>query len=227
MDIRDYIEAIANVELFKGFSRDELIGVFKTNEYHIREYGRDEVVHFQNEVCNALDIILVGKVSVQKIDENGNILTITAFSSGDIMGANLLFSSRNCYPMNAIAKCDTVILHIHRELILKLCQNNIGFLTELIGVISDKTVTLTDKINSISLKTIRKCIIDFLAYEYHIQKSRVIKLGMTKKEMAERFGIQRPSLSRELNKMRRDGLLEYDAKTITIKDMSIVRRSGM
>lgn len=45
---------------------------------------------------------------------------------------------------------------------------------------------------------------------------------MSKKEMAERFGIQRPSLSRELNKMRKDGLLEYDAKTITIKDLSMV-----
>jgi Mn-dependent DtxR family transcriptional regulator len=44
---------------------------------------------------------------------------------------------------------------------------------------------------------------------------------MSKKEMAERFGIQRPSLSRELNKMRKDGLLEYDAKTITIKDLNM------
>ena len=30
---------------------------------------------------------------------------------------------------------------------------------------------------------------------------------------AERFGIQRPSLSRELNKMRSERLIEFDAKT--------------
>ncbi len=69
------------------------------------------------------------------------------------------------------------------------------------------------------MKTIRQCIIDFLMYESFSQNSRTIKLGYTKKELAEKFGIQRPSLSRELNKMRKDGLIEYDAHSITIIDI--------
>lgn len=224
MNIENYIQAIGNMDLFRECTKEELIQLFRTNKYHIEEYGKDEVIHFQNEVCNAMDIILTGQVLVQKIDENGNILTISTFSPSDVMGANLIFSSRNCYPMTIMAKSDVVMLHIHKELILELCQSNITFLTSLIAIISDKAITLTDKINSISLKTIRECIIDFLAYEYHIQKSNVIKLNMSKKEMAERFGIQRPSLSRELKKMRNDGLLEYDAKTITIKNMDIIMK---
>ena len=223
MDLVDYMRATANIELFRGFTSNELDNVFATNEYHIRKYGKDEMIHFQNEVCNALDIILVGNVSVQNIDENGNILTITTYSSGDIMGANLLFSGRNCYPMSTISKSNTVILHMEKGLVLKLCQENMGFLTKLMEIISSKTVILTDKINTISFKTIRELIIDFLTYEYHIQKSEIIRLGMTKKEMAEKFGIRRPSLSRELYKMKEDGLVEYDARTITIKDLSIIR----
>lgn len=223
MNIENYISAIGNMDLFRSFTKAELVQLFKTNKYHIKKYGKSEVIHFQNEVCNTMDIVLTGQVSVQKIDKDGNILTISAFSSGDIMGANLMFSNKNCYPMTVIAKSNAVMLHIHKELILMLCQSNIGFLTGLIAAISDKTITLTDKINSISLKTIRDCIIDFLSYEYHIQKSNVIKLNMSKKEMSERLGIQRPSLSRELNKMRKDGLLEYDAKTITIIDMDMIK----
>jgi CRP-like cAMP-binding protein len=222
MDIKNYIKAIAHINLFKGFTSCELISLFKTNKYKIKQYNKGEIIHLQNEVCNCLDIILVGTASVQKIDENGNILTISTFSSSDIMGANLLFSSRNYYPMTVVAKSDVVVLHMQRELILELCQNNMSFLIELIKAISDKTIILTDKIKSISLKTIRQCIIDYLKYEYHIQKNNVIKLDMSKKEMAERFGIQRPSLCRELNKMKKDGLVEYDAKSITIKDISII-----
>ncbi len=226
MNIENYIQAIGNMDLFREFTKEELIQLFRTNKYHIEEYGKYEAIHFQNEVCNAMDIILTGQVLVQKIDENGNILTISTFSPSDVMGANLMFSSKNCYPMTVMAKSDVVMLHIHKELILELCQSNITFLTSLITVISDKAITLTDKINSISLKTIRECIIDFLTYEYHIQKSNVIKLNMSKKEMAERFGIQRPSLSRELKKMRNDGLLEYDAKTIIIKNMDIIMKNN-
>lgn len=222
MKIENYTGAIANINLFRDFSEKELMNLFKGSKYSIREYTKDEVMHFQNEICSAMDIILDGEVSVQKIDEHGNILTITTFLPSDILGANLMFSSRNSYPMTVIAKSDCILLHMYRDLVLELCQNNIGFLTALITVISDKTLTLTDKINSISLKTIRECIIDFLAYEYHIQKSSVIKLNMSKKELAERLGIQRPSLSRELQKMKADKLLDYDLKTITIMDMNII-----
>lgn len=223
MEIENYIEAIGNINLFKEFTKKELIELFKTNKYSIGNYKKNSIIHFQNEICNFMDIILIGQVQVQKIDENGSVLTISNFSSSDIMGANLIFSSKNCYPMTVMAKSNSAILHMYKQFVLELCQNNIGFLTSLITVISDKTITLTDKINSISLNTIRECIIDFLTYEYFIQKSNVIKLNMSKKDLAERFGIQRPSLSRELNKMKRDGLIEYDAKTITIKDMSILK----
>jgi Mn-dependent DtxR family transcriptional regulator len=47
---------------------------------------------------------------------------------------------------------------------------------------------------------------------------------MTKKELAEKIGVQRPSLSRELNKMRKDGLLTYDSKQITIMDVDLLNK---
>lgn len=168
-----------------------------------------------------MDIILKGTVSVQNIDENGNILTVNVLSVRDIIGTNLIYSSRNYYPMTVVATSKITILQMQRDLILELCQSNVGFMVGLMRAISDRTMTLTDKINAIALKTIRQCIIDFLKYEYHIQKSSVLKLNISKKDLAERLGIQRTSLSRELNKMRKDGLLDYDARTVTLGNIDI------
>jgi len=36
-----------------------------------------------------MDIILKGKVAVQNIDENGNVLTINVYSDRDIIGSNI------------------------------------------------------------------------------------------------------------------------------------------
>jgi len=156
---------------------------------------------------------------VQKIDENGNTLIINVFYGRDIIGANLLFSSRNHYPMTVAATSKSTILQIRKESILNMCQKDMHFMVNMMKVISDTTSILVDKIEMLSLKTIRASIIDFLKYEYHVQKSNVIKLKSSKKILAEKLGIQRSSLSRELNKMRNEGLLEYDARTITIKDL--------
>lgn len=220
----NFISVLETVDLFKCFSADELSKLFQNNLYRIKTFFKDSVVHLQNEKCECLDIILSGTVLVQKIDSNGDLLTICSFSDGEVMGENLLFSHRNFYPMTITAKCDTEILHIRKELILKLCQGNTEFLNGFLQSASDKTLILMGKIKTLALKTIRQCIVEFLLYEHHAQKSTIIKLNMTKKELAEKIGVQRPSLSRELNKMRKDGLITYDSKQITIMDVDLLNK---
>lgn len=195
------------------------MGLFGSSGYAIKKYEKGQLIHIQNELCEAMDIILEGKVSIQKIDEEGNILRVAVFSSGEILGANLLFSSSNSYPMFVVSESKTIILQAGRDLILKLSRNNTAFTAGLLTVVSNKTRILTEKIDTISFKTIRQRIIDFLKYEHYIQKSREIKLNDTKKDLAERMGIQRTSLSRELNKMRKEGLIEFTSRTITLKNV--------
>ncbi len=219
-----FISVLETVDLFQCCSADELEPLFQNNLYRISTYFKDSVVHLQNEKCESLDVILSGTVLVQKIDSNGDLLTICSFSDGEVMGENLLFSCRNFYPMTITAKCDTEILQIQKEFIIKLCQGNRKFLNGFLQSASDKTLILMGKIKTLALKTIRQCIVEFLLYEYHAQKSTTVQLNMTKKELAEKIGVQRPSLSRELNKMRKDGLIAYDSKQITILDVDLLNK---
>ncbi len=147
------------------------------------------------------------------------MLQVGEFGALETIGANLIFSSRNTYPMMVTANCKTTVIHIHKDTIMKLSQDNNEFMLALLRTVSDKVIVLADKINQISMQSIRDRIIEFLKYECCIQMSNVIKLNISKTLLAEKFGIQRSSLSRELNKMRRDGMLEYDARTITIKNI--------
>ena len=216
-----YFEVLAGLDLFKSFSRDELKARLDDSGYDVKRYEKDQIIHLENEVCQSLDIILEGKVAVQKIDEEGNVLTINIFSAPEIIGAHLIFSTRNIYPMTVLADSEVVILRLNRELIVELGQSDPGFMVDLLQIISDRIMILADKIRTISHNTIREQITAFLTYEFSLQKSRVLKLNYTKKELAERLGVKRTSLSRELNKMRRDGLLDYDARTITLKGLNI------
>lgn len=75
-----------------------------------------------------------------------------------------------------------------------------GFLKNMLTLVLDKAVVLTEKINAVTLKTTSQCIIEFLQNEYSSQNSCCIRLSIPKKELAERLGIQRTSLSRELQK---------------------------
>jgi|GEM_PF-88061 len=224
MGIEHYKNLISHTHLFNQFSPNDISTLFIKDYYKIKDYERDSIIYLQNEVCNTIDIVLGGSVHIQKIDENGGILTIATYTTGDIMGANLAFSKANQYPMTVISNTQSTVLHINKKLILNLCQNDRNFLIKFLETLSSKALILTNKIKFISMKTIRDKIIEFLTYEYHLQNSPVIKLQVSKKELAERFGIQRPSLFRELRKMKEDGLIDYDSRSITIVDMELLKK---
>lgn len=223
MKIKTALPQLKLHPLFSDFSEERLLCLFQMNDYSLYTYGKDEIIHFEGELCSTLDIIIEGQVIIQRIDENGNILTITNFDVGESLGANLLFGKHHVYPMTIISQSKTVILSLKHNFILQLCQMNENFLTAFLKSISDKTFILTKKIKSISFQSLRQSIINYLSYEYYIQKNPV-HLSMSKKELAERFGVQRTSLSRELSKMREEGLIQYDATSITILDMDILKK---
>lgn len=225
MDFKNYISIIKHIDLFNSFTAEELLQLFNKHNYEIKEYKKSNIIYLQNEKCSTLDIILKGNIIVQKIDSNGNVLTISSFGTGEVIGGNLIFAHNNIYPMTIAAKTTSIILHVKKDLILELCQINKDFLVEFLQSISDKTQILTNKIKSITMKTIRQCIIDFLTYEYYIQRDLRIVLGISKKELAERIGVQRPSLLRELKKMRADGLIDYDAHSITINNIDFIKKT--
>lgn len=224
MNLRSYLNILKLNDLFKDFSNEDILTLFNETNHKIKEYKKNSVVHFESEKCTTLDIILKGNVVVQRINEEGNILTITEFNAGNDIGGNLLFGENNTYPMSIISKTDTIFIHIDMNFVLELCQSSKNFLVEFLKCISEKAFILSSKINAITLKTLRESIIDFLNYEYYSKDTTKIKLNMSKKELAERLGVQRTSLSRELNKMRKDNLIEFDANYITIKDLSIIKK---
>ncbi len=218
-----FIALLKSTDLFKNLSEEELRNLFDSN-YKIKEYEKNSIIYLQNEKCESLDVILEGTVTVQKIDYDGKVLTINDFITGDVLGENLLFSVNNNYPMTIIAKNDTILLHIKKDLVLNLCQTNKYFLLNFLQSLSNKTLILTDKIKSLSLKTIRQCIVEFLLFEYYSQDNTKIILSMSKKDLAEKIGVQRSSLSRELNKMRKEGLIDFTSKYININNIEILKK---
>lgn len=219
MKLKHYIDTLNNTPLFKNFNEKDFELLFGNADYTISEYSKDSIVFNTNEECNKLNIILDGSIRIQKIDPFGRSLVITEFKSGDIVGEALLFGKRNTYPMTGISTVNTIILHIPKKTILYLCQNYDTFLIEFLRFLSGKSVTLSSKLDQISLKTIREKICEFILLKYKKNNKMKVKLNMSKKEWADKLGVQRPSLSRELIKMKSEGLIDYDKHYIYIKNL--------
>ena len=214
--MNDYLELIKQAALTKSLASEEIIFYISEGSFRITTYCKNNIVHFVGETCSKMEIILAGKVTVERIDESGNLMTIAEFLSGEILGGNLLFSKNPHYPMTITAKQPTIILEINKDRLFQLFSDNHEFLKSYLEFVSDHATILGDRIKHYVNKTIRESIMCYLDYERKKQNSNIIKLGITKKALAEKIGVQRTSLSRELAKMRNEGLIKFDAESIKI-----------
>jgi len=214
--MKKYLEFMRQIDLIKSIKPEEIESYLSEGSCNITEYGKNNIVHFVGEVCSKLEIILSGKVVIERIDESGNLMTIADFYGGDVLGGNLMFSKNPYYPMTVTAKNTTLILEINKTRLFQLFSDNHDFLKSYLEYVSDHTVILGDRIKHYVNRTIRESITSYLDYERKKQNSNIIKLSMTKKALAERIGVQRTSLSRELAKMREDGLIEFTPVSISL-----------
>ena len=220
--MRKYLELIQQTDLIKSLKHQEIESYLTEGSCKTTRYGKNNIVPFVGEVCSKLEIIIAGNVVIERIDESGNLMTIAEFLSGDVLGGNLMFSKNPYYPMTVTAKEATLILEINKDRLFQLFSDNHEFLRSYLEYVSDHTVILGDRIKHYVNRTIRESIISYLNYECKKQNSTTIKLSMTKKALAERIGVQRTSLSRELAKMREDGLIEFSPISIILSDKFFV-----
>lgn len=185
-------------------------------------YNKNEVIHIEGESCSQIEIILQGEIVIERIGLSGDLMTVNHFGKGDIIGANLIFSSTEYYPMTITAKKHTEVITVQKDVLFELCNAYPSFLMQFIKVISDLSVLIGTKMKNRISRTIRQSIITYITKQHRLQGTTTIHLTMSKKSLAEMFGVSRTSLSRELQKMSAEGLIVFDSNSIQILDPTIL-----
>src|SRR5699024_2115581 len=126
------------------------------------------------------------------------------------------------YPANVISSNQSKVMYISKAEVIKLMTLNNQVLDNFLSVLSNRILMLNNRITNLSLDTIRKKISNIILTEYEIQKKNIITLPFSRKKMSEMLNIARPSLSRELAKMKVDGIIDYEKDKIQILDIDLL-----
>lgn len=214
--MNEYLNILSKSPLFHDFSNEEILEIFNSLDFSIKKYKKDTVAFLEGDNCDSIGIILNGAFEIQKIYPSGNIVTLTKLFSGDIFGEALIFSEHASYPGSGYCQKDSTIIYISRLSLVSLCQKNPNFLMKFMSLLSSKILFLNKKVTLLSFKTLRQKISFFLLDEFNKTKNNLIDLKMSKKNLAEYLGVQRPSLSRELIRMAEDNLILVQKSKIKI-----------
>ena len=210
------IDILRNISLFSAIKESDLEKLIAGNHIYQKHYMKGATVHNANETCRTLDIVLSGSLVAYSLSTNGSATTMFEFSQGSVIGANLLFGENHSYPLNIYCLTDCQIIHIDINAVLEFLHDY-NFTLHYIKSISQNSQGINQKIAMFTQRTLRENIMDYFKQQTIIQKSSVILLPMSKRQLADYLGVQRPSLFRELKKLKEEGIIEINNRTITIK----------
>lgn len=218
-NMNELSELLMQCKLFKGFDEKVLVDFINTSKYVKKVYKKNEIIAFEGANCISIGIILSGNVEMQRIYESGRVVVMERLFSGNIFGEVIIFSDYNTYPATIMAAKNTAIVYISKENVLLQCSKSGYFLNNFMGLLSDKILMLNRKIKNMSYQTIAQKLANYIIEEHKKQKSMKIRLNQTRKEIAEQMGIPRPSLSRELMKLRDKKIIIFDKNYVEVRDI--------
>lgn len=208
-------EKIKEIPFFRGVDDKSIEELVNTGQIWRSLYKKGFTIHEQGTPCHTLDMVLSGKSVAYALAVNGSETVVFEFANGSIIGANLLFGNQNHYPMNIYCTKDSEIIHIKRSTVAELLMNY-GFTMEFVKALSMNSQGLNKKIAMFTQKSLRENLMDYFVMLSAEQKSDTITLPISKKQLADYFSVQRPSLFRELKNMKDERLIDIDNRKITL-----------
>ena len=214
-----YIDSLIKCVLFKGMDGKDIDKIFEFIPRNIKSYNGGDIIAIEGDSCDNVGIIIKGDIEIHKSFASGKIVTINHFDLGNIFGEALVFSGEHKYPANIISTSESMVMFLYRNDIIKLMTLDTRVLNNFMGVLSNRILMLNQRLTNLSFDTLRKKIANILILEYNKQKTYSLTLPYSRRKMAEMLNIPRPSLSRELVKMKAEGLIDFYKKEIKILDL--------
>ncbi len=206
---------LAQCPVFKGIPENESKKLMNEIYYQVKNYKKGDIVAIAGEPVRNLFIILSGSVKGEMIDYSGKTIKIEDIEAPRPLATAFLFGKENLFPVTVTANNDAKIMSIPVSEFLKLLQKNTQILVNYLNNISSRSQFLSQKLNFLNFKTIREKVAHFLLQQAG-EKLHSIELNATQQQLAELFGVTRPSLARVLSEMQREKLFIIEKKTVML-----------
>ncbi len=211
--MKKYIPILKRTKLFSGVAEEEIGAMLSCLDAKLHAYQKDVYVFHQGERLNYLTVLVKGELHVQQDDYWGNRTIVNRIAVGEMFGESYATPESGGLLNDVVAVEDSSVIFFDVEKILTVCSAACRFhsmvVQNLFFAISEKNRTLVQKLGHISKRTTREKLISYFSEEAKRQNSSNFTIPFNRQQLADFLSVDRSAMSKELCKMRDEGLLEF------------------
>jgi len=187
-----------------------------------KTFKKGEWIAQQGDTVKSLYILTKGSVKAEMLSESGTVLNIETIQAPNPLAPAFLFAENNMFPVDVVALENCEIITVSKDSVIKQLASNETFLQGFMKFNSNRVYFLSERLKLISTKTIKGKLAQYILAR---TKNMDFIMDMNQTELAEYFGVTRPSLSRSLSEMIDEGIISLKKKQGKVLDFSKLRKT--
>lgn len=218
--MKKYLEVLKTCMLFTDISEDDILKIVICLNSRVKKYKKDSAIMLADDMISSVGIVLSGSVQIIKEDYLGNKNILTELSASEIFAETFTCAGIKKSPVTVLSATGCEILFVDYRKIITVCPSSCEFHTRLIAnmlrLIANKNLMLNQKIEFMSKRTTREKLLSYLAAQAEKSKCKSFTIPFSRAEMADFLCVDRSAMSRELCRLRNEGLLRFKGNEFKI-----------
>jgi CRP/FNR family cyclic AMP-dependent transcriptional regulator len=215
----DHRDILRRVSFFEALTDDEIRVVGRIARSY--KYRKNHVVLEEQEVRDALYIVLQGKVKVSLYDNTGKEYIVDVIEEGGFFGELSLFDELTGF-VNVITAEPSELLSIRRGDFIRLLMENPTFTVSVLKTLTRKLRAANEKLKGLAFSTVEERILDYLRdigekRGVTVKDRTIIEHGPTQIEIASSCGCSRETVSRMIRSLVNKGKISIVKRQYTLR----------
>ena len=192
MDIHRMMES----RLFEGISEEELTEMVYSNPGNIKEYKRGAIIAHQGDEVKGLMILSEGVVNNLLGEEGKKKVIVKTLHAPTFMVPAFIFATDPRFITTVQAAVDSEVVLIPRDRLLRYARRNNQLMLNIVREISDRFQFLSLRLADFTTMTLKDRLLKYIKENGPVTNQT---------ELAQHMGVARPSLSRALSELQKEG----------------------
>jgi len=226
--MKNYLEIIKRVQLFINIIPEDIESLLNCLGAKTKKYTKGDYINYAGNDVTSVGIVLYGSVDIIKEDCFGRRIVLTRISDADIFGEVFACAGIKKSPVSVYSATDSEIMFIDYARIINTCSNSCNFhnkiIQNMIKLIAMKNLLLNKKIDFLVIKGLREKLVLYLFEQYNLQNNLSFSVSYDRAGLAEYLNVDRSAMSRELCKMRDEGLISFNKNNFTLIKLNELKK---
>lgn len=206
--------------LFLGLEEKELADMLGCLDGNIQEYKKDTAIFRWGDKISQIGLVVNGNVHIVRESYWGKESLLARLGPGELFGETYACVQNAAFDGTAYAVTDAKILFLNLKRVLHTCSSACQFHTKLIqnllGVLAEKNLHFSRKIDCLTPHTIRAKLMEYFSQQVRIQGSREFIVPFNRQQLADFLSVDRSSMTVELYKMKDEGMIDFEKNRFTV-----------